>query len=78
MSTEELIPLSASVDIYWLPLGAGDNTHGRILEWVAAQYRHREPLDLYHAALEVRTGRGRFVIEMARVEHRRAGPQDSG
>lgn len=70
MSTEDVIAGSASVDLYWLPLGAGDNTHcvrsnGRVFESVAARCQHREPLDLYHAALEVRTGRGRFIIEMA-------------
>jgi len=72
MPTEELAPSSARVDLYWLPLGAGDNTHcvrsnGRIFEWVTAHYRQREPLELYHSALEVRTGQGRFVIEMAPV-----------
>jgi hypothetical protein len=70
MSTEEFAPSSACVDLYWLPLGAGDNSHcvrsnGRFFEWAIARYRHREPLDLYHSALEVRTGEGRFVIEMA-------------
>lgn len=72
MPTEELAPSSARVDLYWLPLGAGDNTHcvrsnGRDFEWVTARSRHREPLDLYHSALEVRVGQGRFVIEMAPV-----------
>ncbi|MFC7363319.1 hypothetical protein [Nocardioides astragali] len=72
MSTEEVVPASASVDLYWLPLGAGDNTHcvrsnGRIFEWVAAHCQHRDPRDLYHAALDVRTVRGRFIIEMAPV-----------
>jgi len=65
-------PTSASVDLYWLPLGAGDNTHcvrtnGLIFEWVASRYQHRERRDLYHAALEVRIGQERFVIEMAPV-----------
>jgi hypothetical protein len=72
MPTEQIAPRSASVDLYWLPLGAGDNTHcvaanGRAFEWAASRYRHRERLDLYHSALEVRLGPGRFVIEMAPV-----------
>jgi hypothetical protein len=72
MPTEELAGTSASVDLYWLPLGAGDNTHcvrtnGRIFEWVAARWQHRPRLDLYHAALEVRTGQGRYIIEMTPV-----------
>ncbi|HET8615821.1 MAG TPA: hypothetical protein VFL94_09875 [Actinomycetales bacterium] len=63
---------SACVDLYWLPLGAGDNTHcvrinGRIFEWASARLQHRERQDLYHAALEVRLGADRFVIEMAPV-----------
>lgn len=72
MQTEGLGGTSASVDLYWLPLGAGDNTHcvrtnGRVFEWVAARYQHRPRLDLYHSALEVLTGQGRFIIEMTPV-----------
>jgi hypothetical protein len=83
MSTEELAPSSARVDLYWMRLGAGDNTHcvrgnGRIFEWVIARFRHREPLDLYHSALEVRTGDGQFVIEMAPVWGTDARPRRRG
>jgi hypothetical protein len=39
----------------------------RIFEWVTARSQHRERCDLYHAALEVRLGADRFVIEMAPV-----------
>lgn len=72
MATDELAPTSASVDLYWLPLGAGDNTHcvrtnGRIFEWVAARHRHREQCDLYHAALAVCIRPARFSIEMTPV-----------
>ena len=61
---------SASVDLYWLPLGAGDNTHcvrvnGRAFEAAAARREHRASCDLYHAALAVSLGGHRFVIEMA-------------
>ena len=63
---------AASVDLYWLPLGAGDNTHcvrtnGRIFEAITARYERRGRCDLYHAALEVGLGDDRFVIEMAPV-----------
>jgi hypothetical protein len=63
---------SPCVDLYWLPLGAGDNTHcvrinGRIFERLSARIQHRDHEDLYHAALEVRLGADRFVIEMAPV-----------
>jgi hypothetical protein len=72
MSMDPASAASASVDLYWLPLGAGDNTHcvrtnGRIFEWFAARYQQRERCDLYHAALEVSIGPERFVIEMAPV-----------
>jgi hypothetical protein len=72
MSTGLPLTTSASVDLYWLPLGAGDNTHcvrtnGRIFEWFAARHQHRGRCDLYHAALEVSIGLERFFIEMAPV-----------
>jgi hypothetical protein len=72
MLTEAGTPTSASVDLYWLPLGAGDSSgcvrhNGRAFEWVAARFEHRQRCDLYHSALEVRTGRDRFVIEMTPV-----------
>jgi hypothetical protein len=62
----------ASVDLYWLPLGAGDASrcvrwNGRIYEALAARHEHREARDLYHSALEVNLGSDRFVIEMAPV-----------
>jgi hypothetical protein len=68
----ELPETTASVDLYWLPLGAGDNTHcvrtnGRIFEAVTARNEHRERCDLYHAALEAHLGSRRFTIEMAPV-----------
>ena len=57
----------ASVDLYWLPLGAGGHSvrvNGRIYEAVVARVGRRRPCDLYHSALEVRVpGGGRFVIE---------------
>ena len=63
---------TASVDVYWLPLGAGDASHcvrwnGRMFEAVAAAREHRRRQDLYHSALEIRHGEDRFVIEMAPV-----------
>lgn len=61
----------ASVDLYWLPLGAGGphlvQWSGRIFEALAARRDQRRPSDLYHSALEVRFGSDRFVIEMAPV-----------
>jgi hypothetical protein len=58
----------ASIDLYWLPLGAGGwfvRLNGRIYEAVKALLERRRPLDLYHSALQVRVPEGRFVIENA-------------
>ena len=58
----------ASVELYWLPLGAGGwfvRLNGRIYEAIYARLERRRPLDLYHAALVVRVPEGRFVIEDA-------------
>lgn len=60
----------ASIDLYWLPLGAGGHSvrlNGRIFEAMAARLERRSPCDLYHAALVVRVPEGRFVIEQAPV-----------
>jgi hypothetical protein len=57
------------VDLYWLPLGAGDNTHcvranGRIYESLSATWRRRDRCDIYHAALVVHLDGERYAIEM--------------
>jgi len=60
----------SSVDLYWLPLGAGGRfvrLNGRAYEAVAAGAARRRPADLYHSALEVRCGSERHVIEMTPV-----------
>jgi hypothetical protein len=56
----------ASIELYWLPLGAGGwfvRLNGRIWEAIHARLEHRRPLGLYHTALVVRLPEGRFVIE---------------
>ena len=58
----------ASIDLWWLPLGAGGwfvRLNGRVYEALHALVERRRPLDLYHCALEVRVPEGRFVIENA-------------
>jgi hypothetical protein len=58
----------ASIELWWLPLGAGGwfvRMNGRIYEALQARLERRRPLDLYHCALEVRVPEGRFVIENA-------------
>jgi hypothetical protein len=71
----ETIPVdSGSVNLYWLPLGAGDapgsslvRLTGRVFEAVAAGWQHRARCDLYHSALEVSLDGVRRVIEMTPV-----------
>ena len=60
-------PGRASVELYWLPLGAGGHSvrlNGKLFEAVAARRGRRERRDLYHGALEVVLDM-RFVIEQA-------------
>jgi hypothetical protein len=60
--------VDASIDLYWLPLGAGGHFvrfNGRVYEAIHALLERRRPLDLYHSALEVTVPEGRFVIENA-------------
>ena len=58
----------ASIDLYWLPLGAGGHfvrLNGKVYEAIEAFRERRRPFDLYHSALEVRLPEGRYVIETA-------------
>jgi hypothetical protein len=58
----------ASVDLYWIPLGAGGHSvrfNGRLFEAIAAAREHRPRRDLYHAALLVSIERERYVVELA-------------
>jgi hypothetical protein len=60
----------SGVDLYWLPLGAGGRSvriNGRVFEWLSARRARRSPLEIYHAALEVRVPEARYVIEMTPV-----------
>jgi hypothetical protein len=62
--------MTAGVDLYWLPLGAGGHSvrlNGRVFEAVAARLGRRARCDLYHSALVVRVPEGRFVVEQAPV-----------
>lgn len=60
--------MTGSVDLFWLPLGAGDRWvrwSGRAFEALAARHERRPAADLYHSALQVRLGADLFAIEMA-------------
>jgi hypothetical protein len=66
MSTES----EASVDLYWLPLGAGGHSvrlNGRLFETLVARLEKRPTRALYHSALIVRVPEGTFAIEMAPI-----------
>src|SRR5262245_11403175 len=57
-----------TLDLYWLPLGAGGHfvrLNGLVFEAIAARLGHRSREDLYHSALRVHVPEGRFVIEQA-------------
>jgi hypothetical protein len=59
-----------TVDLYWLPLGAGGHcvrVNGLLYEAVAARRAGRPVQALYHSALEVGLGPDRFVLEMTPV-----------
>ena len=65
--------LTASVDLYWLPLGAGGHSvrlNGRLFEAVVALREGRKRCDLYHSALVVHLPEGRFVIEQGPARRR--------
>jgi hypothetical protein len=58
----------ASVDLYWIPLGAGGHSvrfNGRVFEAIAAAWQHRSRCDLYHAALLVSLDGDRYAVELA-------------
>jgi hypothetical protein len=60
----------ASVDLYWIPLGAGAHVvrlSGKVFEAISAFVHRRARCDLYHSALIVRVPEGHFVIEQAPV-----------
>lgn len=74
-SATQAAPEGAAIDLYWLPLGAGQRVvrrSGRLYERLVAAVQRRPPQDLYHAALEVTAAAGRCVIELAPV------PDDAG
>ena len=71
----------ASLDLYWIPLGAGDplpivRWNGRLYEAFTSRRHHRQAGALYHAALEVVADQARYVIEMAPAW--RGGTHDRG
>jgi hypothetical protein len=66
--------VSSSVDLYWIPLGAGGHVvgwNGRVYEAINAFAQRRPRAALYHAALEVTVPDGRYSIEVTPIPDRR-------
>ena len=64
--------MTGTVDLFWLPVGAGDvsplvRRGSRAYESVVARLQRRPVCDLFHSALVVRVPGTWFVIEMAPV-----------
>ena len=60
----------ASVDLYWIPLGAGGHFvhfNGIVYEAVRAAIQHRPRCDVYHSALEILLPSGCYMVEMTPV-----------
>jgi len=69
-SADELDAAATSLDLYWIPLGAGARTvrtSGRIYEGLAALVQRRPRCSLFHSALVARTPEGPYFVEMAPV-----------
>ncbi len=63
-------PVDASVDLFWLPLGAGGHVvrwNGRVYEWWCSRREHRPPADLYHCGLVLRLDGISYAVEMGPV-----------
>jgi hypothetical protein len=66
---------TASVDLLWLPLGAGEplgivRRSGRIFEAIQAHHQHRRRYDLHHG----HPGRLRYLRETQGRDKERASP----
>src|SRR5437660_8509519 len=69
--TSALAP--GTVDLYWIPLGAGAHMvrlSGKAYEAITAFIGRRTQCAVYHTALEVDVSDARFVIESAPIRDR--------
>lgn len=60
----------SSVDLYWIPLGAGASSvrgNGITYEAISAAIQRRPRCRLYHSALEISLSHGRYTVEMTPV-----------
>ena len=70
MMSDAVMTATASIDLYWLPVGAGGHCvrwNGRLYEALAALHERRRPRNLYHCALVVVHRGSRYAIEMGPV-----------
>jgi hypothetical protein len=71
----------AALDLYWIPLGAGNRVvqfSGRTFEALAAKRSGRAPGGLYHTALVASLGADEYFIEMTPVPPAPRAPADRG
>jgi hypothetical protein len=58
---------TSTIDLFWIPLGAGGSgvvrASGRLYEAITARSERRRPLALLHTALQVHLREDRFVVE---------------
>jgi hypothetical protein len=62
--------MTERLDLYWIPLGAGQNVvriSGKVYEALCALVQRRRRCDLYHSALIATTEAGRYTIEMTPI-----------
>lgn len=73
--------MTASLDLYWIPLGAGGHVvrwNGLLYEAVVARRQHRPRRPLFHAALVADLPEGRTTIEVGPAWDRNDGSLDHG
>jgi hypothetical protein len=70
MEPDAVTEPKGSIDLYWIPLGAGAHVvrlSGTLFEAFSALIGRRPRCDLFHSALVVRVPEGGFVVEQAPV-----------
>ena len=72
--SSDTITSRGSVELYWIPLGAGAHVvrvSGRLYEALKGVVEHRPQMTLYHSALEIALPDDRFIIESAPIPNPR-------
>ena len=61
---------AGSVDLYWIPLGAGGHFvrfNGKVYEAISAFVQRRPRREIFHTALEIALPGSRFTVEMTPI-----------